>query len=168
MIVPDQEKPRAHIFYVDSRFERLARRRGGVPREQALAEAQSQIEALKENFDGWLDEELQQLRAAVIQVEHNPGDAAALDHAERVCSQIRDIGTTMGYQLVTFVAGSLCTILDGLKSGPAYDKDIVECHINALLLVRTDSYRNLRPNQLPEMTSGLHRIVEFAGKYSPS
>ena len=109
MIVSDQEKQRAHIFYVDSRFERLARRRGGVPREQALAQAQSQIDGLKANFDDWLDEKLQQLRVAVTQIEHDPGDAAALDQAEDLCSHIRDIGATMGYQLVTFVAGSLCT-----------------------------------------------------------
>jgi hypothetical protein len=162
VIVSDQEKHRAHIFYVDSRFERLARRDGGVPREQALAQAQSQIEEQKQNFEDWLERELQELSVATAEIDRDPRDAAALDRAERISSEIQDLGSTMGYKLVTFVAGSLCKILEALKAGAAYDKEVVECHVNALLLVRTESYRNLGPDQVPEMTVGLRRVVELA------
>jgi hypothetical protein len=160
--VSDQEKHRAHIFYVDSRFERLARRDGGVPREQALAQAQSQIEEQKHNFEDWLERKLQELGVVTTDVDRNPCDKAALDRAERISLEIQDIGATMGYTLVTFVAGSLCKILEALKAGATYDKEVVECHVNALLLVRTESYRNLRPDQVPEMTVGLRRVVELA------
>jgi hypothetical protein len=39
---------------------------------------------------------------------------------------------------------------------------MIDCHIDALFLARTDRYRHLRPEQLPEMTSGLRRVVERA------
>jgi hypothetical protein len=39
---------------------------------------------------------------------------------------------------------------------------MVDCHIDAFLLARTEPYRNLRPEQVPEMTSGLRRVVELA------
>ena len=155
----DSEKHRAHIFYVDSRFERLARRSGGVTRDQALAHAQNQVESLKPEFDDWLDRELQRLGAALSEIDRDPADKAALDRAELICAQIRDIGTTMDSQLVTFVAGSLCAVLDAMKEGAAYDKETVECHVNALLLVKMENYRNLRPDQVPEMTAGLRRVV---------
>jgi hypothetical protein len=157
--VVDPEKHRAHIFYVDSRFERLARRPGGVTRDHALAQAQNQVESLKPEFDDWLDRELQRLRTAVGQIDRDPADKDALDSAELTCAQIRDIGTTMDSQLVTFVASSLCAVLDAMKEGAAYDRETVECHLNALLLVKTESYRNLRPDQVPEMTAGLRRVV---------
>jgi hypothetical protein len=43
-------KHEAHIFHVDTRFQRMARRSGGVTREQAVAGAQAQVEELKADF----------------------------------------------------------------------------------------------------------------------
>lgn len=163
------EKPQreARIFYVDSRFERMARRPGAIARKQALANAQAHVEELKSDFANWLDLELQQLSAVLAQIEADPKDMAVLDHADNNCSQLRDIGATMGFELVTFVAGSLCAILETIKAGATYDKDMIDCHINALFLVKTEPYRNLGPGQVPEMSSGLRRIVELAIQTAP-
>ena len=163
------EKPKseARIFDVDSRFVQLARRPGGVAREHAVAKAQSHVEDMTSDFNDWLDQELRQLSAILSEIEGNPGDMAVIERADTNCSQLRDIGATMGYELVTFVAGSLCAILDSIKAGAAYDKDMIDCHINALFLVRTEPYRNLGPHQVPEMSSGLRRIVELAVQTQP-
>ena len=48
-----------------TRFERMARRPGGVAREQALASAQAHIDDLKSEFVDWLNRELQELSAAL-------------------------------------------------------------------------------------------------------
>jgi hypothetical protein len=165
--MPENTKAEARIFDVDSRFVQLARRPGGVARENAVAKAQSHVEDLTSDFNDWLDQELKQLSAILSKIESNPSDMALIESADTNCSQLRDIGATMGYELVTFVAGSLCAILDTIKSGVAYDKDIVDCHMNALFLVRTEPYRNLGPHQVPEMSSGLRRIVELAIQTQP-
>ena len=161
------KKPEARIFHVDSRFVALARRPGGVPRQHAISKAQSHVEQLSSEFVDWIEQELQQLSLILAEIESNPADMAVIERADANCSQLRDIGSTMGYELVTFVAGSLCAILDTMKAGAAYDKDIVDCHVNALFLVRTEPYRNLGPHQVPEMSSGLRRIVELAVRTQP-
>jgi chemotaxis protein histidine kinase CheA len=166
--MPEKPRREAHIFHVDSRFERMARRSGGITREQALANAQAQVDQIKADFANWLDQELQQLRAALTQIEVYPSDIAVLDRADHNCSQLRDIGATMGFELVTFVAGSLCAILETIKAGAAYDKDMIDCHINALFLVKSDPYRNLSPGEVPEMSHGLRRIVELAIQTTPN
>ena len=159
----DKPKHEAHIFYPDTRFERMARRPGGVAREQALANAQTKVEELAPDFAAWLDAALQELKDALSSLADNPKSPAAIERADNACSQLRDIGATMGYNLVTFVANSLCTILEAIQAGASYDKDIIDCHINALFLVRTEPYRNLTPDQVPEMSKGLLRVVEIAG-----
>jgi hypothetical protein len=68
----------------------------------------------------------------------------------------------MGYELVTFVARTLCDILDAFIAGAAYDKEIVDCHSSAFMLARMEQYRNMTPEQVPEMTQGLLRVVEIA------
>ena len=155
-------KHEAHIFHVDTRFQRMARRSGGVTREQALAGAQAEVEELKTDFADWLNRELQELGAALADAEGNSSNTLSLDRAYRSCSQLRDVGATMGFDLITFVATNLCEILDAIKAGAVYDKDKVDCHISAFFLARTDDYRHLRPDQVPEMASGLRRVVELA------
>jgi hypothetical protein len=152
----------AAIFPVDTRFQQLARRPGGVPRERALDVAQGHIDELKPDFNNWLSREMKQLAGSIREVGDNPGDEAVLDHAHQSCRQLRDVGGTMGYDLVTFVADNLCEILDAIKAGAGYDQNMVDCHLDALALARTDTYRRLRPEQVPEMTNGLRRMVDLA------
>ena len=150
----------AHVFYPDTRFERQARRPGGVLREKALQRAQASVDEMKVGFPDWLDRELQELSAMIAQL--NSEDKSALDRAYLSCAQLRDVGATMGYELVTFVAKNLCDILDALKAVAIYDKNMIDCHVNALYLARTEAYRSLRPEQVPEMALGLRRVVELA------
>jgi hypothetical protein len=160
--MPKNTNPEVRIFFANTRFEKMARRPGGVPREQALAQAQAKIDELKSGFSVWLDQELQELNAALSKVESDFSDKLSLECAYRNCSQLRDVCAAMGYEIVTFIAKNLCKIIAGIKAGAAYDKDIIDCHINAFVLAKMDQYRDLRPEQVPEMASGLRRVVELA------
>jgi hypothetical protein len=162
--MPDNSDPEVRIFFANTRFERMARRPGGVPRQQALGQAQTKVNDLKTGFINWLDQELADLNASLAKVERDFTDKLALESAYRNCSELRDVGATMGYGLVSFIAGNLCKIITTMKAGATYDKDMIDCHRNAFMLARTDQYRNLRPEQVPEMASGLRRVVELATK----
>jgi hypothetical protein len=151
-----------NVFAVDTRFQQLARRQGGVSRERAIESAQRQIDNMKTDFANWLDRELQELATSVEVLDLNRGDMGALDRAHQACCGLRDVGTTMGYELVTFVADNFCGVLDAMKAGAPYDREMIDCHIDAFLLARTEPYCNMRPDQVPEMTRGLRRVVELA------
>jgi chemotaxis protein histidine kinase CheA len=151
----------AAIFPVDTRFQQMARRPGGVPRERAIEAAQRHLDELKPDFNNWLVHELQELAASIQQVSDNPSDAEMLERAQQACGQLRDVGSTMGYELVTFIANNLCDILDAIKAGATYDQSMIDCHMDALTLGRTEAYRGLRPEQVPEMARGLRRLVEL-------
>ena len=47
----ESDKPEARIFAVETRFQKLARRSGGIPRDQAIEQATLQIDAAKPTFD---------------------------------------------------------------------------------------------------------------------
>ena len=157
----DDAKHEANIFYADNRFERMARRPGAVAREQALEHAQSKIEELKSDFIDWLDREMQELSTALAQLESQPADMSSIERAYTSCAHLRDVGATMGFELVTFIANNLCEILDAMKAGAVYDKEAIDCHMDALLLAKKEPYRHLSPAQVPEMTGGLRRVGEI-------
>ncbi len=152
----------AHIFYADTRFERMARRPGGISREEAIEQAQSAVDELSTDFTGWIDEQLRELSATLADLSGNPGDKAALERAHEKSVYLRDVSGTMGYPLVTFVASTLCEVLDAYIAGAPFDKNVTDCHMDAFLLARTDEYRHMRPQEVPELARGLLRVVEVS------
>ena len=165
--MPDDPEQDARAFFVDSRFEQLARRPGGMPRDEALERAQAKIDEIRPSFGDWLDGELQELSKVIGQNgPDGSNDRNWIDIAYIQCLRIRDVGTTMGFDLVTFVANNLSEIFEAINAGAEYRADLIDCHIQALLLARQERYRNLRPEQLPELSSGLRRVAEYAPKSS--
>ena len=162
--MPDAADPKVRIFFANTRFERMARRPGGVPRAKAVARAEAQIEELKSGFNDWLDRELRELNETLAKVDRDLSDNASLESAYRNCAQLQSVCAAMGYELVTFVAENLCKIISTVMTGAAYDKDMIDCHISAFLLAKTEQYRTMSPEQVPEMASGLRRVVDLAGK----
>lgn len=157
----------ANIFYADTRFERLARRPGGISREQALERAQSAVEELKTDFIEWIDQQYGELSETLADIARDPANKAALERAHQKSAYLRDVGGTMGYTLVTFIATTLCDILDAYIAGAPFDKNVTDCHMDAFLLARTDEYRRLRPEEVPELAKGLLRVVEVASLVPP-
>ncbi len=162
--MPETPVPEVRIFFANTRFEQMARRPGGVPRQKAMAQAQAQIDELKSGFNDWLDRELRELNETLSKVESDLNDNVSLETAYRNCAQLQAVCAAMGYELVTFVAENLCKIISTIMTGAAYDKEIVDCHINAFILAKTDQYREMSPEQVPEMARGLRRVVELAGR----
>jgi len=154
------KKREARIFDVDTNFQKKARRPGGISKQKAIERAQAEIERCRPEFVDWLGRELPALKVAVQRAEENPGAPSMIEQASYHARQLRDVGSTMGYDLITFVADNLCDILEAVRAGAKYDKDIVHCHLDALSLVTQKPYRNLSPDQLPELSRGLRRVFE--------
>jgi hypothetical protein len=156
----DNTPPNVRIFSVKTRFQELAQRPGGVPRDLAIKQADKQIQSFKGEFMDWVDRELQEIAQAFRKAGKSGPDGVQFDEIHRRCRELRDTGTTMGLALITFIAGNLCKVLDIMKDGAPYDSEVIDCHVDALLLAKQDVYRNIKPDQVPEMTSGLHRMLE--------
>jgi hypothetical protein len=51
-------EPDARVFPVETRFQKMAKREGGLSRDKAIEQAQMQIEKAKTQFEDWLAVEL--------------------------------------------------------------------------------------------------------------
>jgi hypothetical protein len=152
------------IFSVVTNFQKLALRPGGVPRDKAIAQADAELRQMKPEFDKWIDEEIEALRSALPAGGQGAGQgdwvAAAATHAGR----LRDVGSTAGYELVTFVANAMCDILESGEAATARGIDSLNTQFDALQLVRRPQYYRLRPEDLPELKNGLLRVVARVGQ----
>jgi hypothetical protein len=150
----------ARVFSPKTRFQTLARRPGGVSRNQAVENAQGKIDEAKLGFDEWFDGELAELIGWIERAKSGEAVECWIGPAQLHANQLRDIGTTVGFELLTFVANTLCTILDGIKAGAECNMESLTCHVDSLLLIRQKQFRHLHPDQVPELSRGLHRVAE--------
>jgi hypothetical protein len=152
--------PPARIFPVDTRFQQLARRSGGVPRDRAIERAQTALEEVKPGYDEWLEREVKGLADLVKNVEAGKEEPGWVETATFRSRQLRDSSGSLGYELLAFISGSLCELLDSIEAGSDCNMESIICHIDALMLARQGSYRRMRPEQVPELTKGLQRVVK--------
>jgi hypothetical protein len=152
-------------FLVDTHFQKMARRSGGIPREQAMESAQLAIDKIKLGFGDWLNTEIDSLSSAINGGRNaGPGDTSWAETAAIHSRQIRDCGSTMGFELVTFITNNLSEMFEAIIAGAPSRQEMIDCHMDALHLAKQEKYRHLRPEQLPELSSGLRRVLEAAGQ----
>jgi hypothetical protein len=150
----------ARVFPVETRFQKLAKRAGGISRDKALERAQTAIEEAKPGFDNWLDTELREFANLIKSAELGEVDPAWIENANFRSRQLRDSATTLGFELLSFIANSLCEILDAIQADNKCNMESITCHMDALMLARQKPYRRLTPDQVPELTRGLSRVVK--------
>jgi len=152
----------AKIFDVETRFQSLAKREGGVPREKALERAQEKIEEIKPQFDEWLDVELDKLMTLITKAQDGTAESTWVSQAVFRSRQLHHAAATLGAELLAFIASSLREMLELVEEGGECNMESVKCHVDALLLARQSSYRRLRPDQVPELTEGLRQVAKRA------
>lgn len=157
----------AQVFPLETNFQKLARRPGALTRQEAIEKARKRLDEIEPSFEEWLDNELKQISAAVQRIQDSGADLKNIETATVHCYQVRDIGTTMRCELLTFIASCLCDVLESISAGAECDIESLRCHLDSLILARQDKYRHLKPEQVPELTVGLRRVVEHVGTSPP-
>lgn len=158
--MPERFDREARVFPVETRFQKVARRPGGIPRDQAIEKAWTEIEEIRPELDDWLNLELQNLADVIKGAQSGAAPSAWVEIANVHSRQLRDVGTTMGFELLTFVTDSLCEVLNAIVDGADCNMDSIVCHLDALVLVQQQPYRCLKPEQVPELTQGLRRVAD--------
>ena len=153
---PDYE---AREFHVETKFQQMAKRPGGTSRDQALINAQASVATLKPGFETWLDDEITLLLRSIPKEGDDLRDKEWMTPADTHCQHLADVSATMGYEFVSYVANNLCLMFDAIRHGAEYRRDVMKCHVDALMLGRKDKFRRMKPDDVPELTEGLRRVL---------
>lgn len=143
------------LIPVQTRFHSMALRPGGATREQAIGSAERVLDTLQPQFADWLDQELRLLITTIPpgQDEITSSDPW-LDAAYQHSRSVRDVGATMGFELLTFAANNLCDIIEIVRSGVECPFDTVESQIQALLLAKREVDRIQLAQRNPQSARG--------------
>lgn len=118
---------------------------GGLDAD-AVARAEAALKSLSANFDQWMVDELAKLEAARDAVRAQGYTVATADALYRRVHDIKGLGSTYGYPLVTRIGASLCGLLHDPDTRMSTPLAVIEAHLDGIVAaIRSDIRTDEKP-----------------------
>lgn len=127
----------------------------------AIERAEKAMDKLSVRFEGWIIEEVDRLQAARDGVDKH---GFAGDYAEELFRSAHDLkgqGLTFGYPLATYVAGSLCRLLEAVKNtGGEAPISLIDHHVDAIRAIVRDGIKGNSHSTGSQLATSLSNATE--------
>ena len=110
---------------------------GGID-ANAIAKAEAALKAMSSQFGQWLQDEITKLDAAQAAIRAKGLNAETADELYFRAHDLKGLGSTYQYPLVTRLAGSLCKLLDEPGKRAEAPQALLDAHIDAIRAVVRD------------------------------
>lgn len=98
----------------------------------AIAKAEAALKSLSGNFAEWLQDEVNKLEAARQRVRAEGQTPETSENLYLRAHDLKGLGATYEYPLVTRIAGSLCKLIDDPVKRVDAPMGLVDAHIDAI------------------------------------
>ncbi len=120
---------------------RLGPRFGRIDPE-AIAKAEAALKGLASQFGQWLQDEVGKLEAAREAIRSEGATRATIDRLFTHAHDLKGLGATYEFPLVTRIAGSLCKLLGDGDERVNTPMALVDAHVNAIRAAVRDNIRD--------------------------
>jgi hypothetical protein len=137
-------KPSTAQFIQPSNTLRLkvgGSRFGGID-PAAIAKAEAALAALSSQFDQWLDDELLKMDAARAEIAAKGYTAETAEGLYLRAHDLKGLGSTYGYPIITRIAASLCKMTDTAEARAKAPLYLIDAHIEAIKAAVRDAIKD--------------------------
>lgn len=113
---------------------------GGINAE-AIAKAEQALQAMSSQFGQWLQDEIVKLDLAQADIRTSGYNTTTAEVLYFRAHDLKGLGTTYQYPLVTRLAGSLCKMMDDPAKRMAAPIVLLDAHIDAIKAVVRDEIK---------------------------
>lgn len=110
---------------------------GGID-ANAIAKAEEALKAMSSQFGQWLKDEIVKLEQAQTAIRETGYTAETAEALYYRAHDLKGLGSTYQYPLVTRLAGSLCKLMDDQQKRMAAPLILLDAHIDAIRAVVRD------------------------------
>ncbi|MBI3438792.1 MAG: Hpt domain-containing protein [Proteobacteria bacterium] len=109
----------------------------------AVARADETLKAMAGAMKQWIDADLARLQTLRLEAEAAHWDATSTDAVMCAAHDLKGLGATYGFPLVTSIAASLCRLTEtnAGKAAVAHNPALVRAHVDALRAIVRDGIR---------------------------
>ena len=126
---------KAQVIQVPNTLRAKVGGRLGALDAEAIAKAEAALADLSSQFDSWLMDEIAKLDDVYATIK---AEGLTTENAEALFYRAHDLkglGTTYGYPLITRIAGSLCKMMDDEDKRAKAPRVLVDAHLDAIRAV---------------------------------
>jgi len=98
----------------------------------AIAKAEAALKSLSGNFAQWLQDEINKLENARQAIRTEGLNPQTVESLYLRAHDLKGLGTTYGFPLITRIAASLCTLTDDAEKRTRAPIALVDAHIDAI------------------------------------
>ena len=109
----------------------------------AVARAEEALKAMAAQFDQWLKDEIVKLDAAQGRIREEGYTPETAENLYFRAHDLKGLGTTYEYPLVTRIAGSLCKMMDDDDKRAQAPLKLIDAHIDAIKAAVRDGIKDL-------------------------
>lgn len=113
---------------------------GGID-PAALAKAEAALADLSSQFDEWLNDEMKKLDAARAEIQTHGYTPATAETLYLRAHDMKGLGGTYGYPLITRIAASLCALTDEERVRMKAPVFLIDAHIDAIKAIVRDQIK---------------------------
>ena len=128
--------------------------------DDAIARAEAALRSLSSQFGEWLNEELAKLEASRRAVPAGHCLRADLAPLYTHAHDLKGLGSTYAFPLISRIAASLCRLLDAIHDVPPSTLLLVDAHIDAIQAIVREERRDEEDAVGVGMAQDLEREVE--------
>ena len=107
----------------------------------AIAKAEAALKSLSGNFVQWLNDEITKLEGARQTVRAEGITAENMESLYLRAHDLKGLGATYGFPLITRIAGLLCRLIDDKSKRHATPMGLVDAHIDAIKAAARDNIK---------------------------
>jgi len=126
-----QANPGQMISVPNTLKAKIGGRFGGID-PAALAKAEAALKGLSDNFGQWMEDELTKLASARERVRSEGYNAETAENLYFRAHDLKGLGATYGFPLVTRIAGSLCRLIDDPSTRLRAPIFLLDAHIDGI------------------------------------
>jgi len=116
--------------------------RFGAIDPSAIAKAEAALKSLAGNFGQWLQDEVVKLETARQKVKTDGATAETMESLYLRAHDLKGLGATYEFPLITRIAGSLCKLIDDKEKRLDAPIILIDAHIDAIRAAMRDDIRN--------------------------
>jgi hypothetical protein len=122
-------------------MRKVGPRFGGID-PSAVARAEAALKNLSGQFAQWLNDEVTKLETARAAIKTEGMSAAAADRLYVHSHDLKGLGTTYEFPLITRLAGSLCKLMDEPGARTSAPMFLVDGHVDTIRAAVRDNIRD--------------------------
>ena len=115
----------------------------GMIDASAIAKAEAALQSLSGNFAQWLNDEVAKLEAARQGVRAEGVTADTMETLYLRAHDLKGLGATYGFPLITRIAGLLCRLIDDKAKRTDAPMPLIDAHIDAIKAAVRDGIKDV-------------------------